>query len=139
MRCGRRAGSATASAPRRAVLPRCVCSWSWLTFESHTEDAEARLRDGLFERQREPQRETAARVDRIDDAIVPQPRGGVVRIALLLVLRADRRLEGSLFLGAPCAALGLDRVTAHGREHVRGLLAAHDGDARVRPGPEEAR
>src|SRR5215510_2625604 len=106
---------------------------------SHAEDAEARLGYGLFEAERETQRETAARVDGIDDAVVPEPRGGVVRIALFFVLLADRRLECGLFLGAPRAALALDGVAAHGGQHVGGLLAADHRDARVRPGPQEAR
>src|SRR6185295_5526573 len=108
----------------RAARSRCVGSQTCgLTSESHPEDAEARLRNGLFERQRQPQREAAARVDRIDDAIVPQPRGGVIRITLLLVLLADRGLEGRLFFRAPGAALGFDGIAAHRRENVRGLLA----------------
>ena len=37
------------------------------------------------------------------------------------------------------AALRLDRVAAHRREHGRRLLAAHHRDARVRPHPQEAR
>src|SRR5690606_17466356 len=32
----------------------------------------------------------------------------------------------------------LDAVAAHGRQHARGLLAAHHADARVRPHPQEA-
>ena len=83
--------------------------------------------------------EHAARVGGVDDAVVPQPRGGEVRVALALVLRADRRLERLLVLGAPGAALGLDRVAPDRREHARRLLAAHHRDARVRPHPQEAR
>src|SRR6185295_7624520 len=113
----------------RAARSRCVGSQTCgLTSESHPEDAEARLRYGLLERQRQPQREAAARVDRVDDAIVPQPRGGVIRIALFFVLLADRRLEGRLFFRAPGATLGFDGVAAHRRQDVRGLLATHDGD-----------
>ena len=65
---------------------------------SHAEDAELRRRDRRVERRRQRQAEHAARLRRIDDAVVPQPRGGVVRMALRLVLRADRRLERLLFL-----------------------------------------
>src|SRR5262249_7286939 len=76
-------------------------------------------------------------VDWIDHAVVPQPRSGIERVALLFVLRADRRLEGGVLLGAPLAAFRLDRLAADEREHSRGLLAAHHRDARVRPHPEE--
>src|SRR5690606_9867071 len=75
---------------------------------------------------------------RIDDAVVPQARGGVPGAALVLVLLAHRGLEALLVLGAPLAAAGLDRVAAHGGQHAGGLFAAHHADARVRPHPQEA-
>ena len=56
-------------------------------------------------------------------AVVPEPRGRVVRVALRLVLGADLVRVG---------------VADH-RQHGRGLLAAHHRDARVRPHPELAR
>src|SRR4029078_9912555 len=79
------------------------------------------------------------RLARQDDAVVPQPRGGVVRIALFLVLRADRRLEGVFVRRAPFPAVGLDVVALDGRQHRGGLLAAHHRDAGVRPGEQETR
>src|SRR4051794_1966559 len=106
---------------------------------SHPEDAEARLGYGLLERDREPEREAAARVDGIDHAVVPEAGRRVIRIALPFVLRVNRRLESRLFLRAPGATLAFDDVAAHGREHVGGLFAAHARDARVRPGPQETR
>jgi hypothetical protein len=45
-----------------------------------------------------------AGVSGIDDAVVPQPRGGVERMALLLVLGQDGLLEGGLLLGSPRVA-----------------------------------
>ena len=57
---------------------------------------------------------------RVDDAVVPEPRRRVVRIALGLVLRAD-----------------LVRIGAADRGENRGrLLSAHHADAGVRPHPE---
>ena len=38
---------------------------------------------------------------RVDDAVVPEPRRRVIGTALLLILRADRRLELFFLLGAP--------------------------------------
>src|SRR5260221_1332972 len=105
----------------------------------HSEDAEARLLFGRVAGGGERKREHAARVGGIDDAVVPEPRRRIVRMALALVLLADGIPEGFLFGRRPLAALRLDAVAAHGGEHARGLLAAHHRDARVGPGPEEAR
>src|SRR6476646_9090530 len=90
-------------------------------------------------RRRQPQRQHAPGVGRIDDAVVPEPRSGVIRIALLFVLLADRRLERFFFLRAPVPALAFDAVALDRRQHAGGLLAAHDADARVGPHPEKAR
>src|SRR5690606_34743768 len=70
--------------------------------------------------------------------VVPQPRRGVVRVALVLVLLADRRLERLLVLRAPLAALRLDGITPDGGQYAGGLLAAHDADPGVGPHPQEA-
>src|SRR5215813_15618364 len=69
----------------------------------HPEHPELRLRDRRVERSREGQPEHAARLLRRDDAVVPQPRRGVIGIALGLVAVADRLLERLLFLGRPGA------------------------------------
>ena len=47
---------------------------------------------------------------RVDHAVVPQAGGGVVRVALVLVLLADGRLEGFFVVLAPDAALGLAKA-----------------------------
>src|SRR5688572_4484104 len=111
---------------------------SWFAF-SHAEHAEARFLVGRVASRGQREPEHPARIGRIDDAVVPEARGGVVRVALALVLLADRGLERLLFVLRPRALLRLDPVAAHGGQHRGGLLAAHDGDARVGPGPEEAR
>src|SRR6202521_4025386 len=77
---------------------------------SHAEDAEARLLDGRVESRREGEPQDSARIDGIDDAVVPQPRRGVVGMALLLVLLANRGLERFLLRLGPFLALGLDAV-----------------------------
>ena len=54
---------------------------------SHPEHPEPRLADRRVQRRRVGQRQHAARLAGRDDAVVPQPRGRVVRIALDLELR----------------------------------------------------
>src|SRR5688572_7914031 len=102
---------------------------------SHSEYAEAGFWNGLPQLDAQSQRQAHARVDRVDDTIVPEPRGGVIGIALRLVLLANRRLERRFFVAAPRSTLAFDDVAPHGGQHVGSLLAAHDADARVRPGP----
>src|SRR5664280_720186 len=87
----------------------------------------------------ECQPEHSAGVARFDDAVVPQACGGVVGVALRLVLVANRRLERLLLLGRPGAAIRLDLVASHGRQHTRGLLTAHHRDAGTWPRPQKTR
>src|SRR5476649_536366 len=103
---------------------------------SHTKDAELGLADRLIHRRRQCQRQSHARVGRIEDAVVPQACRGVIRMALALELVAHRLLEGFFLVLRPAAALGLDIVAPHGREHGCRLLAAHHRDARRRPHPQ---
>ena len=69
----------------------------------HPEDAEARtVLDRRFETGGEGEAQHVAGLDRVDHAVVPQARGGVVGIALVLVFLADGGLEFlRLFLGPP--------------------------------------
>src|SRR4051794_11908696 len=98
----------------------------------HPEDAEARLRDRRMDGGLDPERQDAPRVERIDDAVVPQPRGREVRRALALVGLEDRCLEG--------VPSGVVRERPPDRrENARGLLAAHDRDPGIRPRPQESR
>ena len=78
---------------------------------------------GAFAAADETEREHAARVARVDDPVVPEARGRVVRRPLALVRRAD--------------LVGI-RVADH-RQHRRRLVAAHHADPRVRPHPELTR
>ena len=59
------------------------------------------LRDRRVQRGGERQAQHVAGLAGIDDAVVPQPRRGVIGIALVLVLLADRRLEGFLLFRRP--------------------------------------
>ena len=85
------------------------------------------------------QSQDAARVERIDDAIIPEPRGRVVRMPLTLELLADRRFQLLFLGGAQGAPAALQCLALDGRQHAGGLLAAHDRGARVRPLKQEAR
>src|SRR4051812_30944477 len=61
---------------------------------SHPEQPELRaLRDRRVEAGAEGQAQHVPRLDRVDDAVVPQAGGGVVWVALVLVALADRGLE----------------------------------------------
>src|SRR5512138_2000840 len=61
--------------------------------------------------------EYASCVDRIDDAVVPQARSRVVRIALRFVLPADLAHECLALLVRPLLVARFQAVATHGREH----------------------
>src|SRR5690606_23106119 len=124
------------AAMRQAISPRlAIRSVSNTGVSLHSEHAKARVFDGCVARRGQAQPEHATRVGGLDDAVVPQARGGVVGMALVLVLVADGRLEGFLVLGAPLAALALDALAAHRGQHAGGLFAAHDRNPGI--GPQE--
>src|SRR4051812_35226758 len=93
--------------------------------ESHPEDAVAQLAERRVGARREGETEHGAGLRRVDDAVVPETGGGVVRVALVLVLLADRRLERLLVLGRPFLAARLEPVAAHLGQHAGRLLPAH--------------
>src|SRR5688500_6665805 len=101
---------------RSAISPRLATSRVLLVM-SHPEDAVGGIgeRAGLCG-DREPHAEHPAGVSGVDDAVVPQPGGGVVRRPLPLVLVEDRGLELRLLVLAPLAAARLDAVAADGRQ-----------------------
>src|SRR5471032_3584185 len=91
------ASSSAASPCRYRVCMVIVCL--------HPEDAELGVRDFGVERGRQAQAQHHAGVGRVDHAIVPQARGGVVRVALVFVLVLDRLFERGFFFYRPRAAL----------------------------------
>src|SRR5690606_9638150 len=132
--------SVSVATPRSSISLRIHGSLMRLLL--HPEHAVARRRCMAREAvhggsQRQP--EHAARVGGIDDAVIPQPRGSVVGMALALVLLEDRLLEPFLFLGRPLLAARGGAVAPDGGEHGGGLFAAHQRDACIRPHPQEAR
>src|SRR5690348_11467042 len=74
--------------PPGSSSSRCTTLYA-IVLLSHAEDAERRLGDRRVERGREAEREDAPRVERVDDPVVPEPRGGVVRAPLAVVGLAD--------------------------------------------------
>src|SRR3712207_4064488 len=103
---------------RHAISPRFAMSSEEIIPNpprppSHPEHAEARvLGNGCVQARRESETQHVARLDRIDDPVVPQPCGRIISIALILVALADRRLEGFGFLRTP--AVG---ILMHGGEN----------------------
>src|SRR5580704_3083803 len=86
-----------AISPRLAI--RILLNILWhVDAASHPENSKLRLLDRRIEAGRNGQRQQAAGVRRIDDAVVPQARARVIGMALRFVLGADRRPEG-LFVG----------------------------------------
>ena len=106
----------------------------------HAEHAELRRRDRRVEAGRQAKRQRLAGPRRIDDAVVPEARGGVVGRSLALVLLEDRLPDGaarrrrSACLPSRASWSRLTVASTRGR-----LFAAHHRDARVRPHPEEPR
>src|SRR6185369_12646142 len=97
---------------------------------SHAEDAVAFVGRGRSVRcgvEREAQH--APCIHRVDDAVIPQARCGVVRVALRFIRGPDPVDELALLLFGPGFAARLHAVATHGGEHLRSLLAAHHGDA----------
>src|SRR5665213_1597706 len=60
---------------------------------SHPKNAELGLGDRGVEAGGQRERQDAARVGGVDDAVVPEARAGVIGMALRLVLRADGGFE----------------------------------------------
>src|ERR1041384_4945557 len=109
------------------------------TAHSHPEDAVAdRLQRGVGGGG-QGQAEHLAGVGGVDHAVVPEACGRVVRVALVLVLVADRRLERLFVFHGPLLATALELVAPEGGAHAPGRLAAHHGDPRVRPHPQDPR
>src|SRR5438128_2787758 len=76
--------------------PICISMVLWFIFPTpflHPENAEAAFLDRRVERGGDREREDVARFLRGDQAVVPEPRGRVVRVPLALVLLAERALE----------------------------------------------
>jgi len=63
--------------------------------ELHAEDAELRARLRRVRCGIEPECDNAARVERIDDAVIPQSRGRIIGITFALVFLENRRSKAA--------------------------------------------
>src|SRR5215472_4924221 len=105
----------------------------------HPENAESCLRHRRIESRRKCQRQHPPRFRWRNDAVIPQPCGCVIGIALGLKLVAQRLLKLFFFDFRPFASLGLDILAFDGRQDARRLFATHDRDASVWPSEQKAR
>src|SRR3954451_11459533 len=124
---------------RTAISPRLATRTVSNIRHSHPEDAVAELAQRRVGARGEGETEHGAGLRGVDDAVVPEAGGGVVGMALVLVLVADRRLERLFLVGRPLLTAGLEPVAAHLGQHAGRLLAAHHRDAGIGPGEEEPR
>src|SRR5262245_4151668 len=92
---------------RQAISPRLAIRsvrkrrYILLFIASHPEQAEFRRFDRRIGRYGQPKPEHEPRIGGIDHAVVPQSRGGIIGVALLLILRADRPAEFFLLFSGP--------------------------------------
>src|SRR5262249_62355078 len=105
----------------------------------HAKHAEARRRNRRVERRRERQRKHTPGLLRGDDAVVPQPGGGEIRMALALKIIADRLFERFFLFGTPRPTLAFDAIAANGGENGGRLLATHQRNPSIRPSEQQAR
>src|ERR1700739_956236 len=113
---------------RQAISPRLAIRRLWI-IALHPEHAERwAFGDGGVEAGGEAEPQHVAGLDGIDDAVVPQVRGGVPWAAFVLIFLADRSLECLGLLRRPFL-----RVAVNGGQHGSRLLAAHHRDAAVGP------
>src|SRR5271165_83705 len=87
----------------------------------------------------ETEGERRAAVARIDEAVVPEPRGGEERSRLAIVARDDPRPLRLRLLRVERKSARARALLGDDRHHFGRLFAAHHRDAGVRPGEEEAR
>src|SRR6201987_4290818 len=110
---------------RTAISPRLATRTLRNTNESsHPEDAVADGGERRVARRRQGQPEDPPLVRRVDHPVVPQPRGGVVRVALRLVLVPGGLLERLFLRGLPGATACRNTVP---RNTGRGDLVAPHG------------
>src|SRR5207245_6627721 len=85
------------------------------------------------------QPEVVASFGGIDDPVVPQPGGAVVRASLTLIFLQNRIGDRAFLLARQLFSFARELIALHRRQHPGGLLAAHHADASVRPDPQKSR
>src|SRR5215831_15434887 len=96
------------------------------TWSLHTKNAESSFFLRRVHSRRDAEGENHSRIGRIDDSIIPQPRGAVVRIAFLFILIEDGLLEFFLFCGRHGFGLRFQLIYFHLEQYTRRLLSTHD-------------
>src|SRR5947207_6682286 len=117
--CTRPAGLAASS--RTACTMSCSSGVSSndIVSTSHAKDAVAGRRDGLTVDHGEHEPEHVPGVARVDDAVVPEPGGGVERARLLLVLGEDGCGQRGLLLGSEHLPLCPELIPLAGEQRGR--------------------
>ena len=87
----------------------------------------------------EAESERGAAVARIDEAVVPEPRGGEEGGRFPIVVRDDPRALRLRLLRVEGKSARARRILGDDRHHLGRLLAAHHRNPGVRPGKQEAR
>ena len=72
----------------------------------------------------------------INDPIIPEPRRGIERVALLFKHINRGLFECGFFLGTPCATRAFNPVAFDGGQNARRLCTAHHRNATVGPCPQ---
>src|SRR3546814_14201108 len=103
---------------RQAISPRLAMSSFRIIGTSHPEHAEARLLDRGVECSGEAEGQNLPCPGGMNDAIVPESRGSIERVALLLEPVEYRLLEGGLLLGTPRLAATLQRLAPPGPQYA---------------------
>src|SRR4051812_9502629 len=106
-----------ATVPTALVVPKArpqAAAFGTESANSHAEDAITDLLQWGVRTGGQGEAQHGAGLRGVDDAVVPEPGGGVVGVPLRLVLLADRLLERLLVLGGPLLAAGLDAVAPDG-------------------------
>src|SRR5262249_56444885 len=109
---------------QRCHAPRTRATRARLPARSHPKDAEPCPRHRRMQRGGDAEAEHVARLERVEDAVVPEACGGVVGAPLGLVLGADRCGETLLLVGRERLSPGGQPLAPHGAKPLRRLLAA---------------
>src|SRR4051794_41985945 len=100
---------------RTAISPRLATRTVSNIRSSHPEDAVAELAQRRVGARGEGEPEHGAGLRGIDDAVVPEAGGGVVRVTLVIVMLTGRRLARPFIPGPPLPAAGPQPLAAHRR------------------------
>src|SRR3989442_12874367 len=98
---------------------KILVSFVSIVVASHPKNPEARLRDRRVVRRRQPERERAPGLGRIQNAVVPDARRGVIGRSLVLVFLEDRLADRPFFLPRERPALPPELVAVPGGQHPR--------------------